>query len=343
VTIKKFVAIFLAALLSVSSTATPSQALFGRKIVKLAVGVAAADWALVAGTAAVETAIALRSAQLGSMAISGLTRLMAAHTILGPRAIYISLTKRILEDPSLFPRAVAIVSAIGLEVGQLEAKIKEFVEAATPPPDQEPKDPKDECDGVDDRGGNDGLYDPHSIREAIMQRFQLPDGSVQITADTIPNPNHYNVAKAISNPSGLVIHGIPFDVRGYPIFDGVSIVDLRIVDRVKFASVDPDGQLRMATRELRAILKAEATYTSSWSEKLLEFYNKGEIGFKYKFNEEQLTAIRKGYGKIPGFTWHHHQDFTRMQLVPSEIHGRVGHIGGWHMHICRMLRTKKIP
>ncbi|MGU3588300.1 HNH endonuclease [Methylobacterium brachiatum] len=340
--IKKSVAIFLAALLFVSSTATPSQALFGRKIVKLAVGAAAADWAFVAGTAAVETAIALRSAQLGSMAIGGLTRLLAAHTVLGPRAVYISLTKRILEDPSLFPRAVAIVSAIGLEVGQLEAKIKEFVEAATPPPDKEPKDPQDECEGLDDRGGNDGLYDPHAIKEAIMQRFQLPDGSVQISPDTIPNPSHYNVGKAISNPSGLVVHGIPFDVRGFPIFDGVSVVDLRIVDRVRFASVDSKTQLAMATRELRSIINAEAGYTGNWSEKLLEYYNKGEIGYKFKFSDKQLAAIKDGAGKIPGYTWHHHQDFTRMQLVPTDIHSKVGHIGGWNMHICRMLK-RKIP
>ena len=36
-----------------------------------------------------------------------------------------------------------------------------------------------------------------------------------------------------------------------------------------------------------------------------------------------------GVRKTPeGFTWHHHQDGTTMQLVPSKIHAETGHTGG---------------
>jgi hypothetical protein len=36
-----------------------------------------------------------------------------------------------------------------------------------------------------------------------------------------------------------------------------------------------------------------------------------------------------GYECTPkGFTWHHHQDKTTMQLVPTEIHTKTGHTGG---------------
>ncbi len=37
-----------------------------------------------------------------------------------------------------------------------------------------------------------------------------------------------------------------------------------------------------------------------------------------------------GYSETPeGFTWHHHQDFGRMQLVEYEVHRQTGHTGGF--------------
>lgn len=37
-----------------------------------------------------------------------------------------------------------------------------------------------------------------------------------------------------------------------------------------------------------------------------------------------------GLGRTPeGFTWHHHQDGTTMQLVPTPIHAQTGHTGGF--------------
>ena len=39
--------------------------------------------------------------------------------------------------------------------------------------------------------------------------------------------------------------------------------------------------------------------------------------------EAQLATEPKGY------TWHHHQDGTTMQLVPTDIHKATGHTGGF--------------
>ncbi|MGK3970047.1 HNH endonuclease [Sorangium sp. So ce118] len=37
-----------------------------------------------------------------------------------------------------------------------------------------------------------------------------------------------------------------------------------------------------------------------------------------------------GLSRTPeGYTWHHHQDGTTMQLVPSDIHRMTGHTGGF--------------
>jgi hypothetical protein len=44
-----------------------------------------------------------------------------------------------------------------------------------------------------------------------------------------------------------------------------------------------------------------------------------------------MAAINAGKKKIPGYTWHHHQDVGRMQLVPTDIHRWVKHIGGFEM------------
>ena len=39
-----------------------------------------------------------------------------------------------------------------------------------------------------------------------------------------------------------------------------------------------------------------------------------------------------GYSSTPkGYTWHHHQDTGRMQLVESDIHGDTGHTGGFSL------------
>ena len=46
---------------------------------------------------------------------------------------------------------------------------------------------------------------------------------------------------------------------------------------------------------------------------------------------DQNAANRvAGYSNTPdGYTWHHHQDGTTMQLVPKELHRQTGHTGGF--------------
>ncbi len=46
-----------------------------------------------------------------------------------------------------------------------------------------------------------------------------------------------------------------------------------------------------------------------------------------QFTDRQLEQIRNG-DKPEGYTWHHHEDLGRMQLVPSDIHEKTGHTGG---------------
>lgn len=50
------------------------------------------------------------------------------------------------------------------------------------------------------------------------------------------------------------------------------------------------------------------------------------------FGGGKASAIQSGKAKIPGYTWHHHQDTGRMQLVPHWEHSKTGHIGGEAMN-----------
>lgn len=69
------------------------------------------------------------------------------------------------------------------------------------------------------------------------------------------------------------------------------------------------GQMREATRDLQRAIE------------------RGEIP-KSRFNSEQLRQIEAGAPKIKNYTWHHHQDTGRMQLVPEYEHRKTAHVGG---------------
>lgn len=75
---------------------------------------------------------------------------------------------------------------------------------------------------------------------------------------------------------------------------------------------DSAGQMRLATKDLAEAIKRGEVRSSA-------------------FTTKQLKAIEKGESKIPDYTWHHHQDTGRMQLVPEWEHSKTGHIGGTAM------------
>lgn len=100
---------------------------------------------------------------------------------------------------------------------------------------------------------------------------------------------------------------VVFDNKGFPIFDDVAKFDTHI-NIGDFRAASYDGQLRMATRDLRTQIDSGAIPSSL-------------------FSDAQIKAIRSGQDKIPGFTWHHHQDTGRMQLVPEAVHNGARHVG----------------
>ncbi|EOG0802076.1 TPA: HNH endonuclease [Neisseria gonorrhoeae] len=71
---------------------------------------------------------------------------------------------------------------------------------------------------------------------------------------------------------------------------------------------DSTGQMRLATKDLAEAIKRGEVRSSA-------------------FTTKQLKAIEKGKDKIPSYTWHHHQDTGRMQLINEGLHHDTGHIG----------------
>ena len=143
--------------------------------------------------------------------------------------------------------------------------------------------------------GADVPYNPRSIRESLEASHP---GRVTSTTTPPMNPRNNVHLAGTRHPSGTV-----FDQRGLPIFDDIAAADLRL-SSAHVAGANYTGQMRAATRSLRRMIDAGDVSSSG-------------------FNAAQLRAIRGGRAQIPDFTWHHHQDIGRMQLVPRGRHGEV--------------------
>jgi len=154
-------------------------------------------------------------------------------------------------------------------------------------------------------GGGNSPYDPNQTRVDLETTY----GADSVTSTTVPSTS----LRGEPGSSTLVIHGaeevrVIFDQRGFPVFDDFTAYDTR-VDFTDVSGNNYSRSMRAATRDLR------------------DGINSGRIDTS-QFTQEQLQAIQSGAPKIPDYTWHHHQEVGRMQLVPETIHSCVSHIGG---------------
>ncbi|MDF9580032.1 WXG100 family type VII secretion target [Bacillus paranthracis] len=101
------------------------------------------------------------------------------------------------------------------------------------------------------------------------------------------------------------VTGIPYDADGFPIFESKDEVLLKEAD----------------------FKKSRTTQSRKCSKALYEqIMENPELALKFTEEEIQLFKI----GKTPEhYTWHHHQDAGRMQLVDYQTHHDTGHTGGY--------------
>ena len=79
--------------------------------------------------------------------------------------------------------------------------------------------------------------------------------------------------------------------------------------------------------ELRGPEVSDWTQMKSATEALRDALNKGKESAE-NFSRKQLHAIEQGMPRIPGLTWHHHENGSLLQLVDRKLHSQVGHDGG---------------
>ena len=101
--------------------------------------------------------------------------------------------------------------------------------------------------------------------------------------------------------------GVPFDTKGFPIFESAGNIELPSHKLGK--SVSDHAQFKESSKRLWELIKNDDVKRSA-------------------FTADQLKAIERGDSKISGYTWHHHQDGKTMQLVDEVDHALTGHSGG---------------
>jgi filamentous hemagglutinin len=149
--------------------------------------------------------------------------------------------------------------------------------------------------------GSDAPYNPQTVRVDLETTY----GRDNVISSTVPPIDGRNVHLAGQRHP---VTGVVFDNRGFPIFDDVATFDTRISNDL-FKAASYEQQMKLATKDLFGAIQ------------------QGQVK-KSSFSAKQLQQIEMGARKIDGYTWHHHQDNGRMQLIPEMVHKKTGHIGG---------------
>ena len=158
---------------------------------------------------------------------------------------------------------------------------------------------------------NKAPYNPR----AFEQHLNNIHGTDNVASNTLPKQSMPNVKLAgkeleLLLPNGRTVN-IPFDQRGFPIFDHYSVYETKLSSDV-WAVRDRSKHFKSATLDLKKSIENGSMPSTN-------------------FSETQLRAIMKGEQKIPDFTWHHDQN--KIQLIPEFIHNHpsMRHVGGYGM------------
>lgn len=157
---------------------------------------------------------------------------------------------------------------------------------------------------VSKNGKVDGYYSPEEFRRVVDNvnvYLNKPWGSPRII-------NKSKAGKPVLGP-GL----IRYDDIGFPIFSDYARFTAQI-DKNLYLAKD-DIQFKEASRQLKEAIES------------------GSSKVKGNFTAEEKRLIDKavaGKGRIPGYTWHHHQVEGKLELIPSTIHNKAEykHTGG---------------
>ncbi|MBE0339387.1 HNH endonuclease [Paenibacillus sp. 23TSA30-6] len=168
----------------------------------------------------------------------------------------------------------------------------------------------------------DGKVDVTKWGYTNVQKLEESVNNLQ--SNYLNNPKYKRPNVLNSGNAGAIFKGVEFDPLGFPIFDKKYIkFEISLLEShtsKQLLNMSRPNHLQASTKLYCEKLKLEAKAANLDLNTYLEDV--------LKYDKKQIRAIIKGDDKIPGFTWHHHQETGRMQLVDENVHGKVNHTGG---------------
>ncbi len=167
--------------------------------------------------------------------------------------------------------------------------------------DSAPYDPNKKREDIEHVFGEENVTSTTNPKNPLQRVNSNPDKGVEVITDSYSNKAvRVKYKDPVTGESTSA--NIPYDNRGLVVFDDHSKFTTRI-DK----TVDYDSQFPQATRDLKnAIVRGDVNTEG--------------------FTPLQLKQISSEKPKIQGFTWHHDAS-GKMQLVPTDVHKAVSHIG----------------
>ncbi|MDZ4627230.1 WXG100 family type VII secretion target [Bacillus cereus] len=151
------------------------------------------------------------------------------------------------------------------------------------------------------KGGNHLSYAGIGSTEQYLQK------AVTYTYEGKNGPKTIKLRKGELAGDRHPVSGVPYDLDGFPIFDAFAEVKLKEAD----------------------FKKTRPTHDRICNKLLYEQIVK-DPKLAAKFTAEEIELFKKGE-KPKTYTWHHHQDTGRMQLVDAFLHEKTGHTGGYNI------------
>jgi hypothetical protein len=150
-------------------------------------------------------------------------------------------------------------------------------------------------------GGGGGAETDGSV--GVGDKSGARGGTNKKTLDQIPHARRNGRLAGGEHPKT----GVPFNEKGYPVFDSAYDVDLP--EDLQGPDVSDNTQFKYATGQL----KQEIADNPAMAD---------------QFTPEQLEQINNDSPKIDGYTWHHNENGVTLQMVDQDTHALTGHDGG---------------
>lgn len=163
----------------------------------------------------------------------------------------------------------------------------------------------------DDLHPHDGKSDVGSNQEQATESTSVKDKPNESeNVERIPCRNEHLAGK--EHP----VTGVPFKEKIVKNADGAEVIGV-------FPEFDTPFEAQLPEDMLTANDPKQETECNKQLKNAVE----SDPALREKFTPEQVEQILNG-DTPDGYTWHHHEDIGKMQLIDSVAHAKTGHTGG---------------